>query len=167
MTETKKNAKKYVKSIETPLGSLNLVADDRFLLYAAFGNEAGFPFPRERIVYQSNPILAQAEHELARYFAGELRAFSVPFQISGTDFQKEVWQALTRIPYGQTMSYEAIACQIGRPRSCRAVGQANNRNPLSIIVPCHRVIGKNGGLVGYGGGLDRKSWLLNLESQRI
>ena len=165
MLEKANEVKKYVKTMRTPLGNLTLVADDRFLLLSAFEKEGLFPWPQESIVYRSNPVLEQAEHELSGYFAGSLSVFTVPYQIFGTEFQKEVWLGLTRIPYGQSISYEALAGQIGRPKACRAVGQANNRNPLLIIVPCHRVIGKNGALVGYGGGLDRKVWLLNLEKQ--
>ena len=155
--------KKYVKTMKTPLGIMTLVADDKYLLYAAFGKETPLLGAKESIVDRSNPVLEQAENELTDYFAGSLRAFTVPYQMAGTEFQKEVWRGLTRITYGQTKSYQDLAEEVGRPKACRAVGQANNKNPLTIIVPCHRVIGKNGGLVGYGGGLDRKIWLLNLE----
>jgi O-6-methylguanine DNA methyltransferase len=105
----------------------------------------------------------QAAAEMNRYFDGELRDFNVQLDMRGTPFQRAVWDRLMRIPYGETCSYGKIAQAIGRPSASRAVGHANGRNPVSIIVPCHRVIGSNGNLVGYGGGLDRKDFLLNLE----
>ena len=114
---------------------------------------------------ESAATLAQAREQLEAYFAGELRAFTLPLRARGTPFQQQVWQALTRIPYGETTSYGAIAAQIGMPGSARAVGAANGQNPIAIVVPCHRVIGANGSLVGYGGGLERKTWLLSHEAR--
>ena len=111
----------------------------------------------------SHPILIEARRQLLAYFAGELRQFSVPLDFRGTDFQKSVWQALLTIPFGETRSYAAIARQIGKPAAVRAVGAANGRNPISIIAPCHRVIGSNGALTGFAGGLDVKDYLLRLE----
>jgi methylated-DNA-[protein]-cysteine S-methyltransferase len=163
MSGTKNGAVKYVTTMQTPLGCLVLAADEDFLLYTGFDKEALFPRLQGRVVYRSNAVLEQAEQELTAYFKRELRDFTVLYQLTGTDFQQKVWRGLTGIPYGQTKSYAELAGQIGRPKACRAVGQANNKNPLSIIVPCHRVIGKDGSLVGYGGGLDRKIWLLNHE----
>ena len=108
-------------------------------------------------------LLRRAAAQLEEYFAGERTAFDLPLAPAGTDFQLEVWRALLDIPYGETRSYRQIAEAVGRPAACRAVGGANHRNPLSLVIPCHRVIGADGGLVGYGGGLDRKRSLLLLE----
>lgn len=111
---------------------------------------------------QIAPVVAQ----LYEYFKGDRRSFDLPLGFKGTDFQKRVWEALRDIPYGQTRTYKDIAESIGSPKAVRAVGNANNKNPLSIIVPCHRVIGSSGSLVGYGGGLDRKAYLLDLEQEQ-
>jgi len=111
--------------------------------------------------------LQQAEDELQRYFAGERVQFSCPLDLHGTAFQIMVWKELTRIPYGETRSYGEIARAIGRPAAVRAVGAANGANPVAIIVPCHRVIGSNGNLTGYGGGLHTKAWLLSLEGLQV
>lgn len=111
----------------------------------------------------SRPIVRQAAAQVAEYFAGTRRRFELPLALEGTDFQQHVWRALLEIPYGQVASYQEVARAIGRPRAVRAVGAANGQNPVSIIVPCHRVIGSSGELVGYGGGLWRKEWLLRHE----
>lgn len=111
----------------------------------------------------SNPHISSAIDELNLYFDRKLESFNTPLDPIGTDFQKSVWNALSQIPFGVTASYGDIAHQIGNPNSSRAVGLANNRNPISIIVPCHRVIGANGKLVGYGGGISKKEWLLRHE----
>ena len=112
------------------------------------------------------PLLQETVKQLREYFDGKRRRFDLPLKLRGTPFQLAVWDALCRIPYGETRSYSEIAAAVGSARACRAVGMANNRNPISIIVPCHRVIGKDRSLTGYGGGLDRKEFLLSLE-QRI
>jgi len=117
--------------------------------------------------HQSYAVMRETMRQLQAYFAGELKSFDVPLEIAGTEFQKRVWSALRTIPYGQTRSYSAIAAQIGAPRAVRAVGAANGRNPIPIIVPCHRVIGASGSLVGFGGGLDWKRLLLNLEATYV
>lgn len=109
---------------------------------------------------------ADARQQLAAYFAGELAEFNLPLAMRGTEFQQQVWQELQRIPFGGTISYGELAKRVGNPNSSRAVGAANGRNPISIIVPCHRVIGSNGKLTGYGGGMERKEWLLAHESKR-
>lgn len=116
----------------------------------------GNPFPE-------HPLLREAARQLSAYFAGELRVFSLPLDPEGTDFQKRVWRRLESIPYGETRSYTWVAAAIGAPRAVRAVGAANGANPLPIVVPCHRVIGASGKLVGYGGGLPLKKRLLDLE----
>lgn len=112
------------------------------------------------------PLLAAAAEQLEAYFAGRLDRFDLPVALSGTPFQGKVWQALRQIPYGETRTYQEIAAAVGNPAACRAVGMANHHNPLAIVVPCHRVIGKNGALTGYAGGLDRKRFLLDLERRR-
>ncbi len=113
----------------------------------------------------SHPILEKTKKELEEYMLGKRTQFSVPFYAEGTEFQKKVWAKLCEIPYGQTRSYGQVATEIGNPKASRAVGMANNRNPISIIIPCHRVIGANGKLVGYGGGLSKKQLLLAIEQQ--
>jgi methylated-DNA-[protein]-cysteine S-methyltransferase len=110
-----------------------------------------------------HPVLVETEKQIGAYFAGTLKAFTVPLDFAGTDFQKSVWHALLTIPFGETRSYAEIARQIGRPSAVRAVGAANGRNPISIIAPCHRVIGSNGALTGFAGGLEAKQLLLRLE----
>lgn len=108
-------------------------------------------------------LLEKAQRELDEYFAGKRKEFDLPLRMYGTEFQKHVWNTLLQIPYGGTLTYGEVAQIIGNPKACRAVGMANNQNPLMILVPCHRVIGADGGLVGYGGGLDIKEKLLRLE----
>jgi methylated-DNA-[protein]-cysteine S-methyltransferase len=112
-------------------------------------------------------VLGEATRQLDAYFSKRLRRFDLPLAPHGTPFQLEVWQALQRIPYGDTWSYADLARRIGRPDAVRAVGAANGRNPIPIVIPCHRVIGSNGQLVGFGGGLPLKRWLLDLESRRL
>lgn len=148
---------------QSPVGYLRLQADDEglqsLLLNSSPVDESEVTDP------SSHPILALACQQLQEYFSGSRQKFTVPLSVQGTVFQLAAWQALQRIPYGSTVSYKSIAEQIGRPKAMRAVGMANNRNPVAIIVPCHRVIGANGKLVGYGGGLDMKQWLLDHEHQ--
>ena len=112
------------------------------------------------------PLLKEAARQLKSYFAGELKEFSLPLEPSGTDFMKQVWAALCGIPYGKTATYGEIAEKVGRPKAARAVGLANNRNPIPIFIPCHRVIGADGSLTGYAGGLDMKKKLLDLEKDK-
>jgi methylated-DNA-[protein]-cysteine S-methyltransferase len=119
--------------------------------------------PRAEGAVRDGDPLREARRQLEEYFAGERREFSLTLEPAGTDFQRRVWQALRGIPYGATMSYGELARRIGNPRAVRAVGLANGANPISIIVPCHRVIGADGSLTGYGGGLERKRFLLALE----
>ncbi|MCP8968889.1 methylated-DNA--[protein]-cysteine S-methyltransferase [Ectobacillus ponti] len=112
---------------------------------------------------QFHPIVEQAKTELDEYFKKQRTAFTVPLCAAGTPFQKQAWDALCTVPFGETASYADMAVKVGNPKAVRAIGGANNKNPISIIVPCHRIIGKNGKLVGYGGGLWRKEWLLKHE----
>ncbi|HEY3087987.1 MAG TPA: methylated-DNA--[protein]-cysteine S-methyltransferase [Jatrophihabitantaceae bacterium] len=146
--------------IASPVGSLRLQADDGGLTGIWFvGN--GEP---ERGDLDSDPVLRAAAEQLAEYFAGRRTGFELPLAATGTPFQRAVWDALQEIPYGRTWSYADVALHIGNPRAVRAVGAANGRNPLPIVVPCHRVVGANGTLTGYGGGLENKRILLDLES---
>lgn len=112
---------------------------------------------------KETPLIRECFNQLKEYFQGTRREFTIPIEAEGSEFQKKVWKALLDIPYGQTRTYKEIAIAIGNEKACRAVGMANNRNSISIIIPCHRVIGANGKLVGYGGGLDIKEKLLNIE----
>ncbi|MGW1159519.1 methylated-DNA--[protein]-cysteine S-methyltransferase [Streptomyces sp. NPDC002513] len=154
--------------IDSPYGPLTLVADDGVLcgLYMAdqrhrppeetFGDRDEAPF--------GEAPFREAADQLAAYFAGELKEFTVELRLDGTPFQRSVWEQLRLIPYGETRSYGELADALGNPGASRAVGLANGRNPIGIIVPCHRVVGANGSLTGYGGGLDRKQRLLDFES---
>ena len=151
---------KSVLFTHTPLGTMTLVETDGKLSELRFSERAQ---DGERL--QSTPLLRKADRELTEYFSGARKAFSVPLAPRGTPFQRAVWDALITIPYGATASYGDIARQIGNPKAARAVGMANNRNPLPIFIPCHRVIGADGSMVGYGSGLDKKEFLLALESK--
>jgi methylated-DNA-[protein]-cysteine S-methyltransferase len=151
------------KTIDSPIGRLRLVATDDAI--AAIFFETSRPIEMH-VVAEANdhPVLVETERQLREYFAGTRDTFDVRLDFTGTDFQKKVWSALLTIPYGETRSYGEIARQIGHPDAVRAVGAANGRNPIPIIAPCHRVIGSNGKLTGFGGGLPAKAHLLSLES---
>jgi methylated-DNA-[protein]-cysteine S-methyltransferase len=148
----------------SPVGELTLVASDAGLVAILWENdEPGRVRLGAKTRDENDPILTKAEEQLHAYFAGTLTRFTVPLDFQGTDFQKSVWAALLTIPFGETRSYGEIARQIGRPTASRAVGAANGRNPISIIAPCHRVVGSNGALTGFAGGLEAKALLLSLE----
>jgi len=151
------------KTMPSPVGTLTLVASDAGLAAILWENDAP---GRVRLGFAigDHPVLREAERQLREYFAGTRTAFDLPLDFTGTDFQKSVWQALLTIPFGETRSYAQIARQIGKPKAMRAVGAANGRNPISIVAPCHRVIGANGTLTGFAGGLDAKAHLLALET---
>jgi methylated-DNA-[protein]-cysteine S-methyltransferase len=149
--------------IETPLGPLTLAASARGLALAWFDGQAHRSAAVDAPLQPGHPHLAQAAREFAEYFAGTRRDFTVPLDPQGTDFQQRVWQALRGIPMGRLSTYGEIARQLGRPEAARAVGAAIGRNPVSIAVPCHRVVGRDGSLTGYAGGLPRKATLLRLE----
>jgi len=152
------------KMIHSPVGNLKLVASDEGLVAILWQNEKLSRVPLNELVEDTvHPILLDTERELGEYFAGKRKTFSVPLDMRGTSFQKNVWQALLAIPFGETRSYGQLAKQLGNPQAMRAVGAANGRNPISIIVPCHRVIGSSGKLTGFAGGLETKAYLLNLE----
>ena len=123
--------------------------------------------PLSGFFLRETKLLKETDRQLREYFSGQRKEFTLPLLLRGTDFQKKVWQALCEVPFGQTASYQEIAERIESPKACRAVGQANHHNPISIIVPCHRVIGKNGSLTGYGGGMEMKQYLLTLEQQGL
>lgn len=153
------------KDIASPVGTLRLVASDTGLVAILWPNERPGRVPLgPTVADDAHPILVRAATQVDAYFAGKLRAFDVPLDFRGTDFQRSVWQALLTIPFGETRSYAQIAGQIGRPTASRAVGAANGRNPVSIIAPCHRVIGTSGALTGFAGGLEAKRLLLDLEA---
>lgn len=153
------------KTTKTPVGRLKLVASDRGLAAILWENDDPKRVRLSPLAEDKNhPVLLEAERQLNDYFVGKRKKFSLKFDFVGTEFQKEVWEALATIPFGETRSYAQIAQQVGRPKAVRAVGAANGKNPISIIVPCHRVIGSNGKLTGFAGGLETKATLLKLES---
>lgn len=151
----------FMKVIDSPIGVLTLMVTKEAVIGLGFGDLVG-----ENEVYSESVnygIMGEATWQLGEYFAGRLRDFDLPIKPCGTEFQKRVWQSLLSIPYGETRSYREIAEMCGSSKGFRAVGMANNRNPIVIFIPCHRVIGADGGMTGYGGGLDRKKFLLGLE----
>lgn len=145
-------------TIASPVGPLTLTEECGALVRIEFA-DAG--------AADRTPLLESAARQLDEYFAGTRREFDIPLAPVGTPFQQEVWRALRGIPYGATRSYKSVAEAVGRPQACRAVGMANNRNPLPVVVPCHRVVGASGALVGYAGGLDVKRFLLDLECSAV
>ena len=149
----------FERVIETPVGRLTLCADEEGISALKFGAQS------DRA--DASPLLDHARRELEEYFAGRRRAFSVPLSIHGTPFQEKVWRALMEIPYGQTITYGELARRVGNAKACRAVGMANHVNPIPIIIPCHRVVGANGRLTGYAGGLDIKRILLETEGFNV
>lgn len=170
----------YAAEIGSPIGTMTLTAADEHICHLDFAPfEASGEGLRQWALRQigpqaagirhieasAHPQLKEADRQLQLYFAGELRQFELPVQLFGTPFQQKVWEALQQIPYGETRTYKDIAVMLGQPGAMRAVGGANNRNPVSIIVPCHRVIGASGQMVGYGGGLPIKIALLELEKK--
>jgi methylated-DNA-[protein]-cysteine S-methyltransferase len=154
----------YYCYFDTPIGELLLAGEANSLSMIGFPKGAMRRDPEADWIYNEEPF-ENVRHQLAEYFAGERKDFDLPLSLAGTEFQVAVLDALQTIPYGETTSYGAIAKQIGRPRAVRAVGAANGRNPIPIIVPCHRVIGSSGDLTGFGGGLDTKAALLRLEAE--
>lgn len=154
----------YFKFISSPVGELKLAASEKGLAAVLWPDDAPARVPLINLTEDKNhPLLRMAEQQLDEYFAGERRTFSIPLDPRGTSFQHSVWDALRSIPFGETRSYGEIARQVGSPAASRAVGAANGRNPLSIVVPCHRVIGASGKLTGFAGGLETKARLLHLE----
>lgn len=153
------------KMIKSPVGELKLVASEKGLVAILWERDS----PRrvrlsDLVANDQHPVLIETERQLGEYFAGKRKAFDIALDVRGTRFQKDVWEALLAIPFGETRSYGQLAKQLGNPRAARAVGAANGRNPVSIIVPCHRVIGSSGKLTGFAVGLDTKAQLLRLEN---
>ena len=149
----------YRDHFETPLGTMEITATDEAITTIFFVEKPG----------QAQPSLLTdlAKTQLKEYFADERKEFDLPLDAQGTEFQKKVWKALLAVPFGKTCSYSDIATKIDNPKGVRAVGLANGKNPLTIVVPCHRIIGANGSLTGYAGGIERKAWLLNYESETL
>ncbi|MCZ4371732.1 methylated-DNA--[protein]-cysteine S-methyltransferase [Vibrio diazotrophicus] len=155
----------YYTYYQSPHGQMTIQANDKGLLGAWF--EIQTTQPQDLGAYSDDhAILNQAKIQLEEYFSGRRTQFDLPLAAKGTDFQQSVWQALCKIPYGETWSYQQLADEIGNPKAVRAVGLANGKNPISVIVPCHRVIGKNGKLTGYAGGVETKEKLLQLERSK-
>jgi len=144
----------YQSLLTSPIGTLRILASEEAINRIDFNDDA------EQSQFEENDLTKLASQQLRDYFAGERQTFDLPLAPTGTEFQQTCWQALAQIPYGETRNYAEQASLIQRPSAVRAVGAANGANPISIVVPCHRVIGKNGNLTGYAGGLDRKAWLL-------
>jgi methylated-DNA-[protein]-cysteine S-methyltransferase len=155
----------FTTSVNTPVGTLHLAATDDALLALVWRRRSTPQIPFDAGTERpDHPILRETERQLGDYFAGRRRAFELPLEFRGTDFQKRAWEALLTIPFGETRSYSDMARAIGCPTAVRAVGAANGRNPISIIAPCHRVIGADGALTGFGGGIEAKAWLLAHEA---
>ena len=152
---------KQILYTESPFGTVGIAEDGKGIC-ALFFLRGEKP---EGYTEAETPLLRRAARELAEYFSGERRAFDLPLSLEGTAFQRADLAALCEIPYGETRSYGQIAARLGNPKACRAVGMANHRNPVAVLVPCHRVVGKNGSLTGYAGGLDVKEGLLALEKR--
>ena len=155
--------------LDTPIGTFRLVGGEDAVDRIDLPNRAAEP-PNPAWVASNGALpaaLAEAKRQLEEYFAGERREFDLPQAAKGTEFQRRVWAELRRIPFGETISYGELAARVGKPTASRAVGAANGRNPLPVVVPCHRVIGSSGRLVGYGGGLPTKQALLDLERRAI
>lgn len=154
----------YVPPSHIPLGPIEIRANEEGLTWISFSSETASPIDPSPIA--PSPITEECARQLEAYFLGQLRDFDLPLAPRGTEFQRAVWQALSEIPFGETRTYAEQAGSLGNPKAVRAVGAANGRNPISIVVPCHRVIGANGTLTGYAGGLPRKRWLLHHEQGR-
>jgi len=152
----------------SPVGQLKLVANEQALVAILWDNENPKRVRLAELIEDvSHPILLNTQQQLIEYFSGQRKVFDILLDFEGTDFQKQVWSALLTIPYGESRSYKQIAQQLGNEKAVRAVGAANGKNPISIIAPCHRVIGAGGALVGFAGGLDKKEILLRLELNNI
>jgi methylated-DNA-[protein]-cysteine S-methyltransferase len=154
-----------MSTMESPIGTLTLTVENEVLTGLHMHDQRHAPVLSPAIE-RNDAALAPFVAQLQAYFAGELTAFELPIQLRGTEFQRRVWASLQEIPYGETISYGELARWVGNPKASRAAGLANGRNPVAIVVPCHRVIGADGSLTGYGGGLERKVWLLEHEGAR-
>jgi len=152
---------KFTSYFNSPIGTIKLTADENAIVSLSFISEEKSKIEKAR----TNKIITECKKQLKEYFAGKRKKFDVPLKLDGTEFQKKVWKQLLKIPYGKTASYGEIARKIKDPKAARAVGGANNKNKIAIIIPCHRVIGADGSLTGYAGGMDIKQWLLDHERE--
>lgn len=150
----------YKYYYKTPIGRICIEEKDNCII------NIGISRGEKDIEEKETKLIKKTYEQLMEYFKGQRRTFNIPIKLNGTEFQTKVWKELLKIPYGETCTYKDIAIRLGNPKACRAVGGANNKNPIMIIVPCHRVVGKNGNLVGYACGLDVKSKLLEIEKNR-
>jgi methylated-DNA-[protein]-cysteine S-methyltransferase len=158
----------FYKEMKSPVGKLKLVASSKALVAVLWEEERPNRVKLGAMnLDPQHPTLIEAERQLSEYFAGKRIQFDLPLQPDGTEFQKKVWQALKEIPFGKTKSYQDLARAVGSPDASRAVGAANGKNPLSIVVPCHRVVGADGALTGFAGGLETKAVLLALEARSV
>ena len=153
------------KQLDSPIGRLRLVATDQGLSHLLFDQQVGEDLESDgdAVEADDHPVLAAATAQLAEYFAGRRQEFDIPLDLTGTEFQRAAWSALASVPFGETRSYRQQAEAIGRPKAVRAIGAANGKNPVPIVLPCHRIVGSDGSLTGYGGGLPIKEFLLNHE----
>lgn len=161
---------RYIKYVETKLGKIGIVEKDNKIVKVIIINGSKESSKRNKNDYDNyqekdTELLLKAKKELEEYFEGKRKEFDLPLEQEGTEFQKKVWNALEKIPYGETRTYKEVAKIVGNEKACRAVGMANNKNNIPIIIPCHRVVGSNGKLVGYALGLNMKKYLLDLESK--
>jgi len=150
----------YYYPYQTPIGNIWIVEDSNYIV------KINYKIDIHDMEKKETELIKKTFQQLMDYFAGKRRSFDIPIKLTGTKFQMQVWEALQTIPYGETWSYKHLAETVGNPKGCRAVGLANNRNPISIIVPCHRVVGIKGDLVGYAGGIDTKKYLLDIEQNK-
>ena len=150
--------KLYYGYYKSPIGNLRIVVDENSLVALDFNED-------EKKQSDEHRYIKEVKKKIDEYFKGTRELFDLNIKINGTDFQNKVWNELTKIPYGETISYKELAARIGNDKACRAVGNANNKNKISIVIPCHRVVGSNKKLVGYAGGLEKKEWLINHENK--
>jgi len=156
----------WFDEFKSPIGKLRVAVDERGLRYVLFDSNKHPPTHISDWLRDRSPT-RQAREQLLQYFAGEIKTFELAISFDGTEFQQRTWNQLASIPYGKTWSYSDLAIRVGSPKAVRAVGSANGRNPIPIVLPCHRVIGSNGSLTGFGGGLPIKKWLLEHEGVRL
>lgn len=156
---------KYFDYYSSPLGTMLIIEENNALTHLTLSDNTQVlsNFPADSLQQKSSSVISSAKIQLNEYFKGTRKIFQLPLNPIGTPFQKKVWNVLCTIPFGETRSYKEIALQIENPKGCRAVGMANNRNPIMLIIPCHRVIGTDGSLIGYAGGIEIKKWLLEHE----
>lgn len=157
----------YFSTMPTPIGELGILADNQAIYRVEFIDRHKDAVKENLNSYQENELTKEAKTQLEQYFNSKIKSFNLPLAPQGTPFRQQTWQALQKIPYGETRYYSQQAELMNNKKAVRAVGAANGANPIAIIIPCHRVIGKDGSLTGYAGGLDRKAWLLNFEQKEL